>query len=233
MAIDHHAQRAGEAHTLRDQHILSRAAGHLLYFIPPRRGNVSTLDTRSISTTGGCLWRNDRAAIPGMPTEPCAASTALGCGLWADPVASAMAGWGRSITRNRPIPRTRCPLSLMRSNLCRNGGSLGMLRPALRPRIGTTCSPRITSVTRKKATKLAVLGRIRGKNSQKHPKSAMETGSGEGPPAPAVATSPCPSAEIPPMGMRVGGGGIWEERYQKWVKREAPLVQMKSKSGPL
>lgn len=53
MAIDHHAQRAGEAHTLRDQHILSRAAGHLLYFIPPRRGNVSTLDTRSISTTGG------------------------------------------------------------------------------------------------------------------------------------------------------------------------------------
>nr|DAH98811.1 MAG TPA: hypothetical protein [Caudoviricetes sp.] len=29
MAIDHHARRAGEAHTLRDQHILSRAAGHL------------------------------------------------------------------------------------------------------------------------------------------------------------------------------------------------------------
>lgn len=84
-----------------------------------------------------------------------------------------------------------------------------------------------------KGNKTSGFGRIRGKNSQKHPKSAMETGSGEGPPAPAAAPSPCPSAEIPPMGMRVGGGGIWEERYQKWVKREAPLVQMKSKSGPL
>ena len=70
-------------------------------------------------------------------------------------------------------------------------------------------------------------------NAQKHPKSAMETGSGEGPPAPAAAPLPRPSAEIPPMEMRVGGGGIWEERYQKWVKREAPLVQMKSKSEPL
>ena len=82
------------------------------------------------------------------------------------------------------MPRIRCPLSLMRSNLCRSGGSSGMLRPALRPRIGATCSLHITFATRKKATKLAFSGQIRGKKSQKRPKSAMETGSGGGSPGP-------------------------------------------------
>lgn len=132
----------------------------------------------------GCLWRNDRPAIPGMPTGPCAASTAPGCGPWAESAASATAGWGRSITRSLPMPRIRCPLSLMRSNLCRSGGSSGMRRPALRPRIGATCSLHITFATRKKATKLAFSGQIRGKKSQKRPKSAMETGSGGGSPGP-------------------------------------------------
>lgn len=166
---------------MRQRNSVSRRWASIVFYSAPA-GQCVHIGHAEYFNHRGCLWRNDRAAIPGMPTGPCAASTAPGCGLWADPVASAMAGWGRSITRNRLIPRTRCPLSLMRSNLCRNGGSLGMLRPALRPRIGTTCSPRITSVTRKKATKLAVLGRIRGKNSQKHPKSAMETGSGGGSP---------------------------------------------------
>ena len=132
----------------------------------------------------GCLWRNDRPAIPGMPTGPCAASTAPGCGPWADRAASAMAGWGRFITMNRPMPRILCPLSLMRSDLCRSGGSSGMLRPALRPRIGATCSQRITFATRKRATKQAVLGLIQGKKSRKRPKSATETGRWGGSPAP-------------------------------------------------
>ena len=108
-----------------------------------------------------------------------------------------------------------------------------MLRPALRPRIGATCSLRITFATRKRATKQAFSGQIRGKKSQNRPKSAMETGSGGGSPGPRGGDLALSSAEIPPIGMRVGGGGIWEEQYQKWVKREAPLVQMKSKSGPL
>ena len=68
-----------------------------------------------------------------------------------------------------------------------------MLRPALQPRIGTTCSLRITFATRKRATKQAFSWQIRGKKSQKRPKSAMETGSGGGSPGPAVATSPCPA----------------------------------------
>ena len=127
-------------------------------------------------TTGGCLWRNDRPAIPGMPTGPCAANTAPGCGRWAESAASATAGWVRSITRSLPMPRIRCPLSLMRSNLCRSGGSSGMLRPALRPRIGATCSLHITFATRKKATKQAFSGQIRGKKSRNRPKSATETG---------------------------------------------------------
>lgn len=132
----------------------------------------------------GCLWRNDLPAIPGMPTGPCAANTAPGCGPWAESAASAMAGWGRSITTSRPMPRIHCPLSLMRSILCRSGGSSGMLRPALRPRIGATCSLHITFAMRKKATKQAFSGQIRGKKSQKRPKSAMETGSGGGSPGP-------------------------------------------------
>lgn len=82
------------------------------------------------------------------------------------------------------MQRIRCPLSLMRSILCRSGGSSGMLRPALRPRIGATCSLHITFATRKKATKLAFSGQILGKKSQKRPKSAMETGSGGGFPGP-------------------------------------------------
>lgn len=82
------------------------------------------------------------------------------------------------------MPRIRCPLSLMRSNLCRSGGSSGMLRPALRPRIGATCSLHITFATRKKATKLAFSGQILGKKSRNHQKSAMEIGSGGGSPGP-------------------------------------------------
>lgn len=94
------------------------------------------------------------------------------------------------------MQRIRCPLSLMRSILCRSGGSSGMLRPALRPRIGTTCSLRITSATRKKATKLAFLGRILGKNSQKRPKSVMETGSGGGSPGPRSGDLALSSADL-------------------------------------
>ena len=52
------------------------------------------------------------------------------------------------------------------------------------PRIGATCSLHITSATRKRATKQAFSGQILGKKSQKRPKSAMETGSGGGSPAP-------------------------------------------------
>ena len=158
----------------------ARRSSHILFFLFCLCAGGAVLENNH----RGCLWRNDRPAIPGMPTGPCAASTAPGCGPWAESVASAMAGWGRSIMRSHRMQRIRCPLSLMRSILCRSGGCSGMLRPALRPRIGTTCSLRITSATRKRATKLAVSGQIRGKKSQKRPKSAMETGSGGGSPGP-------------------------------------------------
>ena len=71
-----------------------------------------------------------------------------------------------------------------------------MLRPALRPRIGTICSLRITSATRKRATKQAVLGLNRGKKSQKRPKSVMETGSGGGSPGPRSGDLALSSADL-------------------------------------